>query len=62
MHNDTLHDTLHQIYIFLSEIGTQKKGGLTPDKIFKKTFERKKKIQTNQGFQKKISTNLASEV
>ena len=45
MHNHTLHDTLYQIYVFLFETGMQsKKKGLTPDKSFKKTFEKKKVI------------------
>ena len=47
MHNHTLHDTLHQIYVFLSEIGMQSKKGLAPDKSFRQTFERKKVIQIN---------------
>ena len=47
MHNHTVHDTLHQIYVFLFEIGMQKKEGLAPDKSFKKTFGRKMVIQTN---------------
>ena len=50
MHNHTLHDTLHQIYVFLSKTGMQGEEGLALDKSFKKTFERKKVIQTNQSF------------
>ena len=49
MHNHTLHDRLHQIYVFLSKTGMQskKKEGLAPDKSFRKIFRRKKVIQTN---------------
>ena len=56
MHNHTLHDTLHQIYVFISKIGMQdERGGLASDKSFRKTFERKKEIQTNQGFKKNLN-------
>ena len=55
MHNHTLHDTLHQIYVFLSETGTQKKGGLAPDKSFRKTFERKKINSDKSKFSKNLN-------
>ena len=61
MHNHTLYDTLHQIYVFYLKQGCRVKKDLTPDKSFKKTFKRKKVIQTNQSFQR-ILTILASEV
>ena len=44
IHGHTLHKTLHQIYIFLSEIGTQSEEVRTPDKSFRKTFGEKKDI------------------
>ena len=47
MHNHTSRDILHQIHVFLSEIGMQnEEGGLTPDKSFRKTFgEKENKFQ-----------------
>ena len=53
MHNHTLHGILHQVYVFLSETGMQsEKKGLALDKSFRKTFEEKKVIQTDQSFQR----------
>ena len=42
MHNHTLHDTLHQMYVFLFEIGMQSEKGFCVDKSFRKTFGEKK--------------------
>ena len=52
MHNHTLHDILHQIFVVLSEIGMLNERGLAPDKSFRKTFGKKKVIQINQSFQR----------
>ena len=58
MHDHTLHKTLHQICIALSEIGTQSKKVCAPDKSFRKTFgEKEGNIRTRLEFSK-ISTEL----
>ena len=58
MHDHTLHKTLHQIYIVLSETGTQSEEVRTPDKSFRKTFgEKKGNIRTRLEFLK-IPTEL----
>ena len=41
MHNHTLHDTLHQIYVFLSKIGIQVESGLALDKKLQKDLRKK---------------------
>ena len=45
MHNHTLHDTLHRIYVFLFETGMQseKQRGFALDKNFIKTFREEKR-------------------
>ena len=61
MHDHTLHETLHQIYTFLSETGTQSEEVSTPDKSFRKTFgEKEGNIRTRSEFskKKKIPTEL----
>ena len=51
IHNHTLHKILHQIYIFLSETGTQSEEVRIPDESFRKTFEEKEgNIQTRSKF------------
>ena len=58
IHDHALHKTLHQIYIFLSEIGTQSEEVRTPDKSFRKTFgEKEGNIRTRSEFSK-IPTEL----
>ena len=58
IHDHTLHKTLHQIYIVLSEIGTQSEEVRTPDKSFRKTFgEKEGNIRTRSEFSK-IPTEL----
>ena len=58
IHGHTMHKTLHQIYIFLSETGTQREEVRTPDKSFRKTFEEKEgNIRTRSEFSK-IPTEL----
>ena len=42
IHDHTLHKTLHQIYIVLSETGLQSEEVRTPNKSFRKTFEKRK--------------------
>ena len=63
-HNHTLHGTLHQVYIFLSEIEMQSEKGLAPDKSFRKTFREKKGNSNRSEFSKnfEIPTDLASEL
>ena len=52
IHDHTLHKTLHQIYIFLSETGMQsEKGVLHPIKASERPSGRKKVIQTDRNFQ-----------
>ena len=59
IHDHTLHKTLHQIYIFLFETGTQSEEVRTPDKSFRKTFgEKEGNIRTRSEFAKKISIEL----
>ena len=58
IHDHTLYKTLHQIYIFLSETGTQSEEVRTLDKSFKKTFgEKEGNIRTRSEFSK-IPTEL----
>ena len=58
IHDHTLHKTLHQIYIFLSETGTQSEEVCAPDKSFRKTFGKKEgNIQIRSEFSK-IPTEL----
>ena len=53
MHDHTLRKTLHQVYIVLSETGTQSEEVRTPDKSFKKTFgEKEGNIRTKSEFSK----------
>ena len=48
MHDHTLHDTLHQAYVFLSEIGIQsEKKVLDLIKVSERPSERNKVIQTD---------------
>ena len=49
MHNHALHGTLHQIYVFLFEIGMPSEKGLGPDKSFRKTFGREE-CNSNRSF------------
>ena len=58
IHDHTLHKTLHQIYIFLSETGQQSEEVRTPDKSFRKTFgEKEGNTRTRSEFSK-IPTEL----
>ena len=50
IHDHTLHETLHQIYIVLSETGMQSEDVRTPDKGFRKTFEKKEIFKQDQSF------------
>ena len=57
MHNHTLHGTLHQVYIFLSEIGMQsEKKGFAPDKSFRKTFGEKEGNSNRSEFSKNFKS------
>ena len=58
IHDHTLHKTLHQIYVVLSETGTQSKKVCAPNKSLRKTFgEKEGNIQTRSEFSK-IPTEL----
>ena len=60
IHDHTLHKTLHQIYIVLSETGMQSEEVRTPDKSFRKTFgEKKGNIQTRSEFLKRPKSQLS---
>ena len=51
MHNHTLHDTSHQMYVYLKQERRVKKG-LALDKSFRKTFEEKKNNSNRSEFSK----------
>ena len=48
IHDHTLHKTLHQIYIFLSETGMQSEKIHAPDKSFRKIFGKKKEDDSDK--------------
>ena len=56
MHNYTLHGTLHQVYVFLSETGIQSEKGFGPDKSFRKTFGEKEGNSNRSKFSKDLKS------
>ena len=64
IHDHTLHNTLHQIYISLSETGMQSEKVRPLDKSFRKTFGEKEGNSNRSKFSKNFKSQqvLASEL
>ena len=57
MHNHTLHDPLHQIYVSYLKQKCRVKKGLRLDKSFKKTFGEKEGNSNKSEFQRILNPN-----
>ena len=56
MHNHTLYDILHQVYVLYLKQEYRGKKGLRPNKSFRKTFREKKGNSNRSEFSKNLKS------